>query len=74
MTLTAQAPAGATADLQRRWNEAEGERLAAKRDLAAARRRAQRAAQIQDELRVRAQRLGLELVITRPQPEGGTGR
>jgi hypothetical protein len=71
----AQAPAGATADLQRRWNEADQERRAAKRDLADARRRAQRAAQIQDELAAQARRLGLELVITHGHsPDGGTDR
>lgn len=62
---TAQAP-GATADLQRRWDQAEEERRAAKRAIADGRRRAQRAAQIQTELEARARRAGLELVITRP--------
>lgn len=53
-------------DLQARWDRAEQDRRAAARDLADARRRKQRAAEIQNALQAEADRLGLRLVITRP--------
>lgn len=57
----------ATADIRTRHGLAVAANRAARRDLAAARRRVRETAQIRDALEGEARRLGLELVVT-PQP------